>query len=127
MRATRSSCTGTGASGGTSPSWTTPWPRLPPPSSARPSALNATELDEGLVGETLNVARGRTVRLSDVIETIGLVTGRELEVVQTAREIGDVRVTSAVIDRAARILDYAPVIDLSEGIRRQWAHVQDQP
>ena len=87
----------------------------------------AAALERAPVGETLNVARGRTVRLSEVIETIGLVTGRELEVVQAAREIGDVRVTSAVIDRAARILDYAPAIDLSEGIRRQWAHVQDQP
>ena len=26
---------------------------------------------------------------------------------------------------AVRILDYAPATDLTEGIRRQWAHVQD--
>jgi len=88
-------------------------------------AATSAALERAPVGETLNVARGRTVRLSEVIETIGLVTGRPLEVEQTAREIGDVRVTSAVIDRAARVLDYAPTTDLSDGIRRQWAHVQD--
>ncbi len=84
-------------------------------------------LERAPVGETLNVARGRTARLSEVIETIGLVTGRPPEVEQAATEIGDVRVTSAVIDRAARLLDYAPAIDLTEGIRRQWAHVQNHP
>jgi len=36
-----------------------------------------------------------------------------------------VRPVRAVIDRAARVLDYAPRTDLTEGIRRQWSHVQD--
>lgn len=89
-------------------------------------AATRAALERAPVGETLNVARGQTVRLSEVIETIGLVTGRPLEVKRLAQEIGDVRVTSAVIDRAARVLDYAPTTDLSDGIRRQWAHVQGQ-
>ena len=43
-------------------------------------AATSRPLERAPVGETLNVARGRTVRLSEVIETIGLVTGRPLEV-----------------------------------------------
>ena len=90
-------------------------------------AATVAAVERAPVGETLNVARGRTVRLSEVIETIGLVTGRPLEVEAGAREVGDVRVTSARIERAAEVLGYAPTVDLGEGIRRQWGHVQDHP
>lgn len=84
-------------------------------------------LERSPVGETLNVARGHTVALQDVIETIGRVTGREIAVTHEAGEAGDVRVTSAVIDRAARVLDYAPCVDLEDGIGQQWARVLSEP
>jgi len=77
------------------------------------------------VGQTLNVARGRTVPLREVMDTIALVTGRRLDVDRRPSELGDVRVTSASIERAARVLGYDPRVDLAEGIRRQWVHVQD--
>jgi UDP-glucose 4-epimerase len=78
-----------------------------------------------VVGETLNVARGHTVPLLEVIEAIRKVTGRPLPVTHGPAEPGDVRVTSARIDRAARLLDYVPRVDLATGIRRQWIHVSE--
>lgn len=83
----------------------------------------AAALDRAPVGETLNVARGRTLPLSAVIEAIRVVTGRSLAVRYETAAAGDVRVTAARIDRARRVLGYDPTTDLEEGIRRQWAHV----
>lgn len=79
------------------------------------------------VGEVLNIARGCTVPLAEVLAVIERVTGRRLVVEHAAREAGDVRVTSARIDKARRLLGYTPAIDLPEGIRRQWAHVLAAP
>ena len=42
-------------------------------------------------------------------------------------ERGDVRVTSADISLARRLLGYAPRTDLADGIRRQWEHVKASP
>ena len=55
------------------------------------------------------------------------VTGQPLEIDETPAEAGDVRVTSARIDRAGEVLGYAPRVDLDEGIRRQWARVLRGP
>jgi UDP-glucose 4-epimerase len=75
------------------------------------------------VGETINLARGRTLPLAHVLEAVERVTGRRLEVRRRPAVEGDVRVTSAVVDKAFRLLDYVPQVDLETGIRRQWAHV----
>jgi UDP-glucose 4-epimerase len=58
------------------------------------------------------------------VETIRRVTGSPLPARHGPAEAGDVRVTSARIDKAARLLGYAPRVDLETGIRRQWLHVQ---
>jgi len=84
-------------------------------------------LDRAPVGETMNIARGHTVSLASVVETIARVTGRPLEATRRDAEAGDVRVTSAVIDRAVRLLDYAPHVDLEAGIGQQWARVLKDP
>jgi nucleoside-diphosphate-sugar epimerase len=86
-----------------------------------------TALERPPVGENVNVARGRTVALADVIATIRRVTGKPLPVVVSGREAGDVRVTSARIEKAERLLDFVPQVDLETGIRRQWVHVQEDP
>ena len=79
------------------------------------------------IGETLNLARGRTVPLSEVLATVERVTGRSLDVRRRPPVEGDVRVTSAVVERAFRLLDYVPQVDLEAGIRRQWQHVRETP
>lgn len=83
-------------------------------------------LERPPIGETLNLARGHTVPMSAVLTTIERVTGRRLVVERRPDVKGDVRMTSAVIDRARRLLGYVPSVDLEAGIRAQWAHVQGQ-
>lgn len=88
-------------------------------------AVEATvaALDSRHVGLKANIARGHTVSLADVIATIQRVTGRELAVTHRHKEAGDVRVTSARIDRAREALGYRPAVDLEAGIQAQWAEV----
>jgi nucleoside-diphosphate-sugar epimerase len=79
------------------------------------------------VGRVLNVARGRTVTLSEVIQTVRRVTGAPLPAEHGPAEKGDVRTTSADIGLARRLLGYAPRTDLAVGISAQWAHVRADP
>lgn len=74
-------------------------------------------------GEVINIARGHTVPLAEVLRVIERTTGRKLQLSHDERQAGDVRVTAARIDKARRLLGYTPKVDLPEGIRRQWEHV----
>ena len=76
------------------------------------------------IGEAVNLARGHTVPLKGVIDSIERVTGADLGAAFGEPEAGDVRVTHACIDKAREVLGYAPSVDLDEGIARQWEHVQ---
>lgn len=84
-------------------------------------------LERRPVGAVMNVARGRTVALSDVVETVRRVTGAPLPVTHESAMAGDVRTTAGDIGLARRLLGYAPRVDLAEGIARQWAEVQADP
>lgn len=75
------------------------------------------------IGEVINIARGHTVPLAEVLRVIERTTGRKLQLSHDERQAGDVRVTAARIDKARRLLGYTPKVDLPEGIRRQWEHV----
>ena len=79
------------------------------------------------LGRTINIARGRTVTLAEVIETVRRVTGAALPATHGPSEKGDVRTTSADIGLARRLLGYAPKTDLADGIAAQWAAVQAEP
>jgi UDP-glucose 4-epimerase len=89
-------------------------------------AVDATlaALDRPPVGRAVNVARGETVALSDVVETVRRVTGAALPVTREPTQAGDVRTTSAEISLARRLLRYDPKVSLEEGVRRQWEEVR---
>ncbi len=76
------------------------------------------------VGENINLARGRTRPLNDVLAAIEQATGKVLEVHYKPAEAGDVRVTHACIAKARRLLDYEPTVELEEGVALQWETVQ---
>ena len=76
------------------------------------------------VGRVVNVARGRTVALAEVLEVVRRVTGARLPEERGPAEAGDVRTTSADISLARSLLGYDPRTDLEEGVRRQWEAVR---
>jgi UDP-glucose 4-epimerase len=90
-------------------------------------AATTAALERAPVGAVVNVARGKTVTLSEVIDTVRRVTGARLPATHGPAEKGDVRTTSADVSAARRLLGYDPRTDLADGIARQWAHVRDDP
>ncbi len=79
------------------------------------------------VGRVINIARGKTVPLSEVIDIVRRTTGAPLVATHGASEKGDVRTTSADISLARALLRYEPTTDLAQGIASQWAHVRSDP
>jgi nucleoside-diphosphate-sugar epimerase len=82
-------------------------------------------LQRAPVGETFNLARGRSATLSEVLAVVERVTGRRLHADPGRPEPGAPTV-AAVITRAFHRLDYVPQVDLETGIRRQWQHVRER-
>jgi nucleoside-diphosphate-sugar epimerase len=87
-------------------------------------AATLAALDRPPVGRAVNIARGETVALSEVLEVVRRTTGAPLPVVHAPAQPGDVRTTSADVSLARRLLGYAPRVSIEEGIRRQWEEVQ---
>lgn len=67
-----------------------------------------------------NLGNDRPHRLSEMIELIGEVTGREPRIERLPDQPGDVARTWADLTRSRSELGYHPTIGLREGIRRQW-------
>ncbi len=73
---------------------------------------------EGVGGEVFNVGCGARVSLLDIIARLEALLGRGLERRHTPARPGDVPHTLADIDKAERLLGYAPVVGFDEGLRR---------
>jgi UDP-glucuronate 4-epimerase len=62
--------------------------------------------------------------LTELIDTVGRVTGINPRIRRMPMQAGDVERTFADVRRAAEELGYAPRVGLEEGIARQWAWMQ---
>jgi len=82
-------------------------------------------LERSPAGEIINLGRGKVETLNNLLATVERVTGKRLDLRHGPTQDGDVRVTAALIDKARRLLDYNPQVDVETGIRRQWQHVLD--
>ncbi len=72
----------------------------------------------GVAGETFNVGCGSRVSLLEIIRFLEGILGRKLERRHTALRQGDVPHTQADIGKAKRFLDYVPLVEFEEGLRR---------
>jgi len=71
------------------------------------------------VGQTVNIARGKEISITDVAAAVCRGCGRpDLEPVYTPARPADVRRHMAATEKASRLLDYRARIDLEEGVRR---------
>lgn len=69
-------------------------------------------------GKTFNIACGEQMDLLDLVAAINRVLGTKLEPIFEPPRAGDVRDSLADISLARKVLDYTPVIDFDEGLRR---------
>ena len=71
-------------------------------------------------GETFNLGGGSEISLLDAIGLVEKVSARKAKLKRFERQLGDVRHTSARLDRARSQLGYAPKVDLEQGLAAQW-------
>jgi UDP-glucuronate 4-epimerase len=73
-------------------------------------------------GTLLNVAGGSSSTVNDVLRLVSECVGRRIVVCRLPEQPGDVRATGGTIDRARRLLGWAPETPLAEGVKRQVVH-----
>ena len=81
----------------------------------RANLLAATS--EKAPGEVINVGSGRSSSLIDLIALLRIITGCDALIEHQATRAGDLRASSANIDKARAILGYQPRVSLEEGLR----------
>jgi nucleoside-diphosphate-sugar epimerase len=86
--------------------------------------LRATEAS-GISGETINVATEGRISLNELLRTIQRIVGTNLAPTYGPPRAGDVRDSQASIQKARRLLGYAPIVPLDEGLRRTIAWFED--
>ncbi|HEY4176121.1 MAG TPA: NAD-dependent epimerase/dehydratase family protein [Kofleriaceae bacterium] len=77
--------------------------------------------------EIINLGGTHTTTLHDLIEIIQRVTSTQLRIERKGDQPGDVPLTFANIDKARRLLDFAPTTAVEEGIARQFAALTPRP
>lgn len=75
-------------------------------------------------GEIFNVGGGSRVVLKEVIETMGKISDRPVQVNFVEAGVGDARHTSADVTKAQQILGYQPQVSLGEGLTQEWEWIQ---
>lgn len=72
----------------------------------------------GVAGRVYNVGNGRSTTLLELIQHLNSLLGTDVEPAHEPPRLGDVRDSMADISLARSVLDYEPLIDLEEGLRR---------
>ncbi|CAN5870491.1 GDP-mannose 4,6-dehydratase [soil metagenome] len=67
-----------------------------------------------------NLGNASPVTLGGMVEAIGIVAGKHLNIRQMPGRPGDVQKTAASLERSRAELDYAPKVKFLDGLRMQW-------
>jgi UDP-glucose 4-epimerase len=80
----------------------------------------ATAGEKGVSGRVYNIGGGSRVSVSQVLGMIGRIAGRELNLVRSDAQKGDMRHTYADTSLARADLGFAPKVDLEEGLTAEY-------
>ena len=75
-------------------------------------------LDKEFDFEIINLGRGESVDLSEFVSALGKAAGKEPKIEERPTPPGEMRVTSANIDKAKRLLGYDPKVSIDEGAKK---------
>jgi len=81
--------------------------------------------DRPLGYEVINLGRGRPTLLADFVRLVEEQAGKRSNLVDQPMPAADIEYTYANVDRAKELLDYAPKVDVEEGVRRFWVWYQE--
>ena len=76
-------------------------------------------------GQVMNLATGESETVNTLIAALDRVLGTASEPVYVSERPGDIKFSSANIDRARDLLDFAPVVDFETGLARTVAWYRD--
>ncbi len=80
--------------------------------------LAATVPEKDVAGETFNIATGHRFNLNETFAMLKPLTGYTGDVAYAPGRAGDVKHSLADISRAEKKLNYKPLVDFAEGLRR---------
>jgi nucleoside-diphosphate-sugar epimerase len=83
--------------------------------------------DRGVPGRAYNVGGGSRVTINQVLEMIGRIAGKQLDVRREATQKGDMRDTYADTGLAKADLGFAPSVTLEEGIEAEYRWLATTP
>jgi nucleoside-diphosphate-sugar epimerase len=91
-------------------------------------AVEATilALERATAGAVLNVGGGEEVSMLETIETLGEISGQELEVVRAPRREGDANRTVADTSRIRAATGWQPTTPFAAGLAAQWRWAADR-
>ncbi len=69
-------------------------------------------------GQVINVATGGRITLNELLRTMNKIVGTRLEPIFKEPRAGDVRDSQADITKAKKLLGYAPIVTLEEGLKK---------
>jgi len=71
----------------------------------------------GVAGKCFNIAFGKSYRLNELVELLNQILDTQLNPVYEPPRPGDVKHSAASIEKAKRLLGYAPTVTLEKGLR----------
>jgi nucleoside-diphosphate-sugar epimerase len=90
-------------------------------------AATAAAGDQGVPGRAYNIGGGSRVSINQVLDIIGRVVGRPLDVRREPAQKGDMRDTFADTALARADLGFAPLVSLEEGIEAEYRWLSTTP
>jgi UDP-glucose 4-epimerase len=69
-------------------------------------------------GEMMNLATGGSVNLLDLVSKINQILGTNIDPIHADARPGDIKHSQADISKARDLLDFSPIVDFDEGLRR---------
>jgi UDP-glucose 4-epimerase len=82
--------------------------------------LNACTAGPEALGQAYNIACGDRISLNELVGILAGFAGREVKPVHAPARAGDIKHSLAGIDKARRLLGFAPQVATREGLRRTW-------
>jgi UDP-glucuronate 4-epimerase len=83
-------------------------------------------IDADLPYELINLGRGETIYLTDFIQVIEEIVGKDATIVQEPPKPGDVPITFADIAKARELLGYEPTVSVVDGMNQFWKWYQTE-
>jgi len=83
--------------------------------------------DRGVPGRAYNIGGGSRVSINQVLEIIGRLSGRPLDVRREPAQKGDMRDTFADTSLARTDLGFSPTVSLEEGIAAEYRWLSTAP